>query len=273
MPYPELINMSESAMFKMPTINLSAKSLLILSQLGFFAVFTYWSSKGAESNIDYLFPVLMAGSGLALFLSVPNSRRGVTIGVPALMVVMGLATGENEMMFWAVFMLLMLGPIAYIPAMATGDLTLGLDDETRIKRLGIVWVVMALFLLVMMSANVEMAMDGKWTDEDFDGSRYDMSIDSTQQTIAQGALGLSIAGILVFFLTAVMGKELGPLRPWHGGAMAAGAMLIGQYLWLGADGGKAFDFVEIPFILTIVGLLALPPCIAYEGSSDSSESE
>jgi hypothetical protein len=50
-------------------------------------------------------------------------------------------------------------------------------------------------------------------------------------------------------------------------------MLIGQYLWLGADGGKAFDFVEIPFILTIVGLLALPPCIAYEGSSDSSESE
>jgi hypothetical protein len=268
-----LITMDDAPMFKMPTIDLSAKSLLTLSQLGFFAVFTYWSSKGAESNIDYFFPVLMAGSGLALFLSVPNSRMGVTLGVPALMVVMGLATGENEMIFWAVFMLLMFGPIAYMPALASGDSTLGLDDETRIKRLGIVWVVMALFLLVMMSANVEMAMDGKWTDEDFDGSRYDMSIDSTQQTIAQGALGLSIAGILVFLVTAVMGKELGPLRPWHGGAMAAGAMLIGQYLWLGADGGKAFDFVEIPFILTIVGLLALPPCIAYEGSSDSSESE
>ena len=265
--------MDDAPMFKMPTIDLSAKSLLTLSQLGFFAVFTYWSSKGAESNIDYFFPVLMAGSGLALFLSVPNSRRGVTIGVPALMVVMGLATGENEMMFWAVFMLLMLGPIAYIPAMATGDLTLGLDDETRIMRLGAVWLAFTLLMMFMMSSLVPFAMDGEYTEEDFDETEYAMSIDSTQQTIAQGALGLGVIGVLVFLMTAVIGMEIGPMLPWHGGAMAAGALAIGQYLWLVADGGPAFEFMEILFIISLVGMIALPPCIAYERSSDSSEGE
>ncbi|MED5159374.1 MAG: hypothetical protein VYD62_04070, partial [Candidatus Thermoplasmatota archaeon] len=98
--------MSDSAMFKIPTIDLSAKSLLTLSQLGIFAVFAYWAVEGGvEDNIDYLFLVMMAGAGLALFLSVPNARMGVTLGIPAVMVVMGVVMGENEMMFWAVFML------------------------------------------------------------------------------------------------------------------------------------------------------------------------
>ena len=265
--------MSDSAMFKMPTIDLSAKSLLMLSQLGFFVAFTYWTSEGIESNIDYMFPAMMGVAGLALFLSVPNSRMGVTLGVPALMVVMGLATGENEMMFWAAFMLVMFGPIAYLPAMASGDPTLDLDDETRMQRLGILWVVFALFMMLMMSNIVDMAMDGEWTDEDFDETEYDMSIDSTQQTIAQGGLAVGVIGVLVFLLTAVVGTELGPMLPWHGGAMAAGALVIGEYLWLVADGGPAFHFMEIPFIFSLVGLIALPPCIAYGESSDTSESE
>ncbi len=265
--------MSDDALFKMPTIDLSAKSLLMLSQLGFFVAFTYWTSQGIEENIDYLFPLVMAVSGLALFLSVPNARMGVTLGAPAMIAVMGLATGENEALFWAIFMMVMFGPIAYMPALASGDSTLGLDDDSRVMRLGIVWVVFTLFMMVMMSNIVSMAMDGEWTDEDFDEVEYDMSIDSTQQTIAQVGLAVGVIGVLVFLLTALMGMELGPMLPWHGGAMAAGAMLISQYLWLVADGGPAFDFMEIPFILSMVGLLALPPCIAYEGSSDSSEGE
>ena len=255
--------MSDDALFKMPTIDLSAKSLLMLSQLGFFVAFTYWTSQGIEENIDYLFPLVMAVSGLALFLSVPNARMGVTLGAPAMIAVMGLATGENEALFWAIFMMVMFGPIAYMPALASGDSTLDLDDDSRVMRLGIVWVVFTLFMMVMMSNIVSMAMDGEWTDEDFDEVEYDMSIDSTQQTIAQVGLAVGVIGVLVFLLTALMGMELGPMLPWHGGAMAAGAMLISQYLWLVADGGPAFDFMEIPFILSMVGLLALPPCIAY----------
>ena len=261
-------------MFKMPTIDLSAKSLLMLSQLGFFVCFTYWFSQGADSNSDYLFPALFAISGLALFLSVPNARMGVTLGVPAFMIVMGLATGENEMMFWAVFMLLMFGPIAYMPALASGDSTLGLDDESRKMRLGLVWLAFTLLMVFMMSSLVQAAQDGEWTEEDFDESEYTMSIDSTEQTIAQVGLGLAVIGILVFLLTALVGMELGPMLPWHGGAMTAGALLIGQYLWLVADGGPDYNLAsEVIFILSLVGLIALPPCIAYGSSDDTTESE
>ena len=98
--------MSDAPLYTIPTIDLSARSLLRLSQLGIFAVFAYWAVEGGvEDNIDYLFLVMMAGAGLALFLSVPNARMGVTLGIPALMVVMGVVMGENGMVFWAVFML------------------------------------------------------------------------------------------------------------------------------------------------------------------------
>ena len=86
--------MSDAPLYTIPTIDLSAKSLLRLSQLGIFAVFAYWSVEGGvEENIEYLFLVMMSVAGLALFLSVPNARMGVTLGVPALMVVIGLAMG------------------------------------------------------------------------------------------------------------------------------------------------------------------------------------
>jgi len=74
--------MEDNALFKMPTIDLSAKSLLTLSQLGIFAVFAYWAVEGGiEDNFQYLFLVMMGGAGLALFLSVPNARIGATLGI------------------------------------------------------------------------------------------------------------------------------------------------------------------------------------------------
>jgi len=261
--------MSDTELYKIPTVELSAKFLLSLSQLIIFLVITYWVSQGTENNIDYLLPMVMVGAALSLFLSVPNARMGVTLGLPLLMVVWGLATGENDMIFFAIFILLLIGPIAYLPAMATGDSTLDLDDETRIKRLGILWLAFTVFMLFMMAPVVDMAMEGEWAEESPDGKTYDMSIDSTSQTIAMGALGLGIAGILVFLMTAVMGMELGPMRPFHGGAMAASTMIIAQYLVLMADGGPAFNIADMPFIIALVGLIGLPPYIAYE--SDGNE--
>ncbi len=266
--------MSDSAMFKMPTIDLSAKSLLTLSQLGIFAVFAYWAVEGGvEENIQYIFLVMMAGAGLALFLSVPNARMGVTLGIPALMVVMAVVSGEYGMMFWAVFMLIMIGPIAYMPAMATGDPTLGLDDETRLQRLGILWIVFALFMMVAMSQLAGLAINGEATDEDNDGTEFTMVLDSTQQTIAQVGLGLGLIGVMVFLMTAVMGREVGPMLPWHGGAIAAGAFAIGQYLWTVAEGAPAQSPFDNFMVLCMVGLLALTPCVAYGNSDDTTESE
>ena len=266
--------MSDDAMYKMPTIDLSAKSLLTLSQLGIFAVFAYWSVEGGvEDNIDYLFLVMMGGAGLALFLSVPNARMGATLGIPAVMVVMMVAMGEAGDAIWAVFMLFMIAPIAYMPAMATGDPTLGLDDETRLQRLGILWVVFALFMMVAFSQLAEMATEGEVTDQDNDGNEFTMVLDSTQQTIAQGGLAVGVIGVLVFLRTAVMGKEIGPMRPWHGGAMAAGALLIAAYCRSVAEGAPAVTPIDYVMFLCMVGIIALTPCVAYEGSSDPSGSE
>ena len=224
--------------------------------MGVFAVFAYWSVDGGmEDAFDYVFFVMMAGAGLALFLSVPHARIGVTLGIPALMVVLGLAMGENEMMFWAVFMLLMIGPIAYMPAMATGDPTLGLDDETRLQRLGILWIVFALFMMVMMASLGSMAIDGEITEQDSDGEEFTMVLDSTQQTIAQGGLAVGVIGVLVFLLTAVMGKEVGPMRPWHGGVMAAVALLIAQYLWMTAEGATGEQAGDLFMIICFVSII------------------
>ena len=264
--------MSDDALFKMPTIDLSAKSLLMLSQLAIFAVFAYWSVEdGVDDNMQYLFLAMMAGAGLALFLSVPNARIGVTLGIPAVMVVMALAMGENEMMCWAVFMMVMIGSIAYIPAMATGDPTLGLDDETRLQRLGILWVVFALFMIFIMSGIADMATEGEYTEDNGDDDEFTIVLDSNQQTIAQGGLAAGVIGLLVFLLTAVMGRELGPMRPWHGGAMVAVAIIISQYFWAVGEGAPAQSPMDYLMILGFIGIIALSPCVAYEGSSDSSE--
>ena len=259
--------MESQPLYKIPTIDLSAKSLLTLSQLTFFAVFTYFTSEGLESLVDYIFPAMMVISGLVLFFSVPNARMGVTLGIPAVMVIMGIVEGESEMIFWAIFMTAMFGPIAYLPALASGDPTLGLEDDVRMKRLGITWLILALLMFVMMSAILPFAMEGEFTEEDFDGTEYTMTLDSTQQMIAQVAAVLGALGIVLFILTAMVGTKVGSLLPWHAGAMVAGALVLGQYLWLVAEGGQPFDFMEIGFIIALVGLIALPTCVGYKEST------
>ncbi len=266
--------MDDNAMYKIPTIDLSVKSLLMLSQLGIFAVFAYWAVEGGvDDNIQYLFLVMMSGAGLALFLSVPNARMGVTLGIPALMGVMGVAVGEYDMIFWAGFMMVMIAPIAYMPAMATGDPTLGLDDETRLQRLGILWIVFALFMMVGMVGLADMAMEGELTEDDNDGNEYTLTLDSTQQTIAQGGLVVGVIGVLGFLLTAVMGREVGSMRPWHGGAMVAVALLIAAYLSITGEGAPAESPIDYLMILCMVGLIALTPCVAYDENHGSSDSE
>ena len=253
-------------MYTMPTIDFSAKSLLGLSQLGFFLCFAYWFGEATETNSGYIFSAFFVASGLALFLSVPNSRMGVTLGVPGLMIVMGLATGENEMLFWSIFMLVMFGPVAYIPALATGDPTLGLEEDDAAKRLGVAWVLFSLLMIFMMSSIVPFAMDGEYAEESFDGIEYEMTLDSTQQTIAQVGLAVGVLGTLVFILTA-FGVELGPMLSWHGGAMTAASLAIGQLLWLTSDGVMPYNIVaEVVFILSLVGITSLPPCIANRNS-------
>ena len=256
--------MEDNATFKMPTIDFSAQSLLILAQFGFFAVFTYWGLEGAETTSDYVFPLMMGGAGLALLFSVPNARMGVTLGIPAIMVVWGLAAGENEMLFWAVFMLIIVGSVAHIPALAIGDSSLGLDDDTRVRRLGLVYAFFFIFMLMMWSSLPDAAMDGEVTDQDSDGNETVYTLDSSQQTIAQAGLAMGVIGILVFLLTAVTGMELGPSRPWHGGVLISGSLCFDAYLWITLDTIQSTPIPDILWTLAVCGLFTLAPCIAYE---------
>lgn len=264
--------MEETPLYKIPTIDLSAKSLLVLAQFGCFAMFTVWGIMDVNENLDYVFPVMMAICGLSLFLSVPNARMGATLGVPVVMVIMSFVFDESEIMIWAVFMLIMVGTISYLPALAIGDETLGIDDPTRVNRLGMVYLLMALFMAVMFSGLIEGALGGEITDMDEENNDIVYTLDSTEEMVAQAGIALVALGVILFILTGMMGVEIGQIRPWHSGLLLAGAMWFSLYMWYSAgDLGSDHLLTEAPFQLAISGLFVLSAYIGYEDSSTSEE--
>jgi len=55
--------------------------------------------------------------------------------------------------------------------------------------------------------------------------------------------------------------------------MVAVAIIISQYFWAVGEGAPAQSPMDYLMILGFIGIIALSPCVAYEGSSDSSEGE
>ena len=261
--------MEEAPMFKMPTIDLSARSLLMLAQFGFFCVFAYWGYEDAEVAADWIWVVMMFGAGLALFLSVPNARMGATLGIPIVMVVMGVTQGEPEMAVWAFFMLIMVGALAYIPALAMGDPSLDLAEGSRDMRLKALYSVFMLMMIFIFSILMGAALDGEFTD---DGEEPNIvyTVDSSEQTIAQAGFAMGLIGVLVYLGTAVLGVQLGPMRPWHGGALLSGAVFVDSYLWVTVADSSPVEFL---FALAAGGIFTLSACIAYESGRSSDESE
>ena len=255
--------MSDDAMYTIPKIDFSVPSLLALAQLGIFAVFTIWTLEGTSDNdLTYILPLATSMGGLALFLSVPNSRIAVTAGIPILMIVLSLVLGESGMAFWAIFMVIFFGAASYLPALAVGDESLGLDDEDRMMRMGVLRILFALVLMFLLGT-LEGAVDGKFTDEDSDGNEIVVDLNSDEQMISQGALAVGLIGVMVFLTTGVLGMEVSQLRPWHGGALVSGALCITAYLWHVAGEFAPEDY---GLILAFCGIMTLAPCAAYEGS-------
>ena len=261
--------MEGAPIFKIPTIDLSARSLLMLAQFGFFCVFAFWGYEDAEVAADWIWVVMMFGAGLALFLSVPNARLGATLGIPVVMVIMGVTQGEPEMTVWAFFMLIMVGSLAYIPALAMGDPSLGLDEETRDMRLKALYTVFMLMMMFMFSVVMGAALDGEFTD---DGEEPNIvyAVDSSEQTIAQAGFAMGVIGIIVFLATAVLGAQIGPMRPWHGGALLSGAVFADSFLWVTVADSSPVEFL---FALAAGGIFPLSACIAYGSDRPSDESE
>ena len=261
--------MEEAPMFTMPTIDLSARSLLTLAQLGFFCVFAYWGYEAVEATIDWVWPVMMLSAGLALFLSVPNARMGATLGIPIVMVVMGVTQGEPEMAGWAFFMLIIVGSLAYIPALAMGEPSLGLDEGSRDMRLKALYTVFMLLMLFLFSVLMPAALDGEFEDDNGEDTVVKYSVESTEQTIAQAGFAMGVIGALVFIATAVIGMQIGPMRPWHGGALFSGALFADSYLWVTVADSSPVEFL---WALAAAGIFTLSACLAYE-NAHASEAE
>lgn len=253
--------MDDNAIYKIPKIDFSMPSLLALAQLGIFAVFTIWTLQGtSDNNLSYILPLATGMGGLALFLSVPNSRIAVTVGIPALMVALSVVLDEDGMAFWAIFMVIFFGASSYLPAMAIGDETLGLDDKDRMNRMGALWILFALLLMFLLGT-AEGAVDGQFTDEEVNGDPIIVELESSEQMIAQGALVMGLIGVIVFLTTGALGMEVSQLRPWHGGALLSGALCITAYLW---HSGGEFAPEDFGMVLAFCGIMTLSPCIAYE---------
>lgn len=254
--------MEESRLYKMPKIDNSPKSMLLLAQLGFFLTFAAWGIEDASATTDWIFPVVMVAGGLSLFFSVPNSRIGATIGIPAAMALYGLLEGETEAIMWAFFMVILVGSLAYLPALALGDETLALDDGARISRFSSIYTLLALFMVFLFSVLLPSALEGEFQDEEGEGGETTIYVlGSNDQAIAQGGLVFAVVGLIIFIGTAIIGLEVGTIRPWHGGVLLSAAISIDSYLWYAiADSGYA----DIAFALAAGGLFTLSPLIAYE---------
>ncbi len=262
--------MGEDTMYKIPEIEFTSTFLLKLAQLGFMSTFVYWTifPEDAEAGAaDYLIGTLLAIGALSLFLSVPNARKAVTFGLPAIVGIAMVATGQSEDAIWALFMVIMIGAPAYLPDMAMGDPSLGLDDETRINRMGALYIVFALFFIFMMMGITDIALDGEFTEGEGDDEQiYDVG--STEQTLAQVSLAMAVIGIVGFILTAMARMELGPARPWHFGVLLGGCMVICSYVFeVTMTGGMSeIDPLEMLWSLSMAGIFTLVPCLGYESS-------
>ena len=81
---------------------------------------------------------------------------------------------------------------------------------------------------------------------------------------------MGVIGIIVFLATAVLGAQIGPMRPWHGGALLSGAVFADSFLWVTVADSSPVEFL---FALAAGGIFTLSACIAYGSDRPSDESE
>ena len=148
-----------------------------------------------------------------------------------------------------------------------GDPSLGLDEGSRDVRLKALYTVFMLLMLFMFSVVMPAALDGEFQDDGEEPVVY--SVESNEQTIAQAGFAMGVIGVLVFIATAVIGMQIGPMRPWHGGALLSGAVFVDSYLWVTVADSSPVEFL---FALAAGGIFTLSACLAYE-DAHASEAE
>ena len=263
----------DDAMYKMPPTDTSPFSLMLWWQFGFFLLMLYeWTTNSSEGDSP-LFGAIFVLIGLLLLLRVINGVLGAMGVLAAIPVVIGLMDGEslpNIMMFIFWMVVFMGGMAIMLPATGFREYGLEISDGTR------KWVVILVVSLVcaMFGAgeNYDMASSGEYNDDSDSMSQEEKELRENgaacsemvscheagdmNVNLAWAGFAVAVIGLLIFLATAAGGLAIGPLRPFHGVAIAVLSAWLTAY--------NLSDFVgrdlpvELAWALTISGLMILP---------------
>jgi len=272
----------DDAMYKMPPTDTSPFSLMLWWQFGFFLLMLYeWTANSSEGD-SLLFGAIFVLIGLLLLLRVKNGVLGAMGVLAAIPVVIGLMDGEslpNIMMFIFWMVVFMGGMAIMLPATGFREYGLEISDGTR------KWVVILVVSLVcaMFGAgeNYDLASSGEYNDDSDsmyneakdNGTLYDKEKGQWIQpcsdrsfcyeagdmnvNLAWAGFAVAVIGLLIFLATAAGGLAIGPLRPFHGVAIAVLSAWLTAYNTSDFVAGRDLP-VELAWALTISGLMILP---------------
>ena len=263
----------DDAMYKMPPTDTSPFSLMLWSQFGFFLLMLYEATANSSGDDFPLFGAIFVIIGLLLLPRVKNGVLGAMGVLAATPVVIGLMDGEslpNIMMFIFWMVVFMGGMAIMLPATGFREYGLEISDGTR---KGVVIVVVSLVCAMFGAGeNYDMASSGEYNDDS--DSMYQEEKELRENgaacsemvscheagdmnvNLAWAGFAVAVIGLLIFLATAAGGLAIGPLRPFHGVAIAVLSAWLTAY--------NLSDFVgrdlpvELAWALTISGLMILP---------------
>jgi len=244
----------DDAMYKMPPIDATPFSLMLWSQFGFFLLMLYETTVNSSGDGNDLFGMTFVIVGLLLLLRVKNGVLGAMGVLAAAPVVFGLIDGAemNEMIggiFWLV--IFMGGMGVMLPA--TGFKEYGLEISDGARKWVVIFVVCLVAGMFGAGESYDIASSGEYTSDSGDETHV---ADDLNVNIAWAGFAVAVVGLLILLVTAAGGVEIGPLRPFHGVAIAVLSAWLSAYN-LSDFAGRDLP-VELAWALVISGLMVLP---------------
>ena len=263
----------DDAMYKMPPTDTSPFSLMLWCQFGFFMLMLYETTANSSGDGNPLFSGVFVIIGLLLLLRVKNGVLGAMGVLAAAPVVFGLVDGEgvSSILMWMFWMVVFMGGMGVmLPAAGFREHGLKISDGAR------KWIIIIFVCLVVgmfgAGESYDIANSGEYNDDS--DSMYqdekelrengaacsemvscheagDMNVN-----LAWAGFAVAVIGLLIFLATAAGGLAIGPLRPFHGVAIAVLSAWLTAY--------NLSDFVgrdlpvELAWALVISGLMILP---------------
>ena len=270
----------------MPPTDTRPFSLMLWCQFGFFLLMLYETTTNSSGDGNPLFSGVFVIIGLLLLLRVKNGVLGAMGVLAATPVVFGLMDGEDtsSILMWMFWMVVFMGGMAImLPAASFREYGLKISDGAR------KWIIILFVSLVVgmfgAGESYDIANSGEYNDDS--DSMYqdekelrdngaacsemvscheagDMNVN-----LAWAGFAVAVGGLLILLATAAGGVEIGPLRPFHGVAIAVLSAWLSAYN-LNDFAGRDLP-VELVWALIISGLMILPVYNFFEEDTAQAE--